>query len=440
MGDMEPRTRRSIGVAVFMILLWATEVLDVGITAMLGAYLFWALGLATPALAFSGFANDTTWFMMGVLLIGAMTEQSGLGMRLGYTALSRAGSSYSMILLVVIFVDFLLAIPIPSGVARVVIMASLAVSIIKAFGVPKNSNLARGLFIMFAYSATVFDKMFLANPPAIMARNFIQDIGHVPVSWSLWAIAYLPCNLITILVCWRVALWLYPPEVTHLPGGKNVLKDELKKMGPWSVQEKKCAVLVLIAVAIWMTDFLHHLNPALIGVGIGLAALLPGIGFLSIEDFRKVNLSVFFMVGGAICMTNVLVDTKAIELFTKVMFSWMAPLVSDVYKSSVVLYWTAFVYHIFLASETSMVAASMPPLMHFALDKGFNPLTIGMIWTFAVGGKIFIYQSAPIVTAYGYGYFDAKDVLKVGLILTVVESILIFFLVPFYWPLLGLHP
>src|SRR5581483_7688240 len=128
------------------------------------------------------------------------------------------------------------------------------------------------------------------------------DIGHVPVNWSMWAIAYLPCNLITVLACWRIALWLYPPEVKHLPGGKNVLVDELKKMGPWSAEEKKCAVLVLIAVALWITDFLHHLNPALIGVGIGLCALLPGIGFLTTEDFRKVNLSVFFMVGGAICM------------------------------------------------------------------------------------------------------------------------------------------
>jgi solute carrier family 13 (sodium-dependent dicarboxylate transporter), member 2/3/5 len=437
---MDKPAAHAIGIAAFMIIMWAAEVLDVGITAVIGAYLFWATGLAAPARAFSGFANDTTWFMMGVLLIGAMTDKSGLGRRIGYTVLAKAGNTYSGVLFAVIVVDFLLAFIIPSGVARVVIMAGLALGIIKAFGVDKNSNVARGLFIMFTYSATIFDKMLLANPPAILARGIIQDVGHVTVSWSQWFIAYLPINLITIVACWKIALWLYPPETKELPGGRQVMRRELEKLGPWTVNEKKCAFLVLIAVALWMTDFWHHLNPALIGVGIGLAALLPRVGFLNTDDFRKVNLSVFFLVGGAICMTNILIDTKAIDVMTKVMFSWMGPVISNVYHSSVVLYWTAFVYHIFLAVETSMVATSMPPLMQFAVEKGFNPLTIGMIWTFAVGGKIFIYQSAPIVTGYAYGYFTGKDVLKVGALVTVVESILLFLVVPFYWPLIGLNP
>jgi anion transporter len=377
--------------------------------------------------------------MLGALIIGAMTEKSGLGVRIGYSVLARAGTSYTRILLAIIVVDFLIAFIVPSGVARVVIMAGVAIGVIKAFGVDRGSNIARGLFIMFTYSATIFDKMLIANPPAILARGIIERVGQVPVTWSQWFIAYLPCDLITILVCWRVALWLYPPEVKELPGGKQVLKEELAKLGPWTVQEKKCAFLVLCAVSLWMTDFIHHLNPSMIGIGVGLAALLPGIGFLSAADFRKVNLSVFFLVGGAICMTNVLLDAKAIAIMTDVMFSWMTPVITDVYRSSVILYWTAFVYHIFLAVETSMLATSMPPLMQFALDKGFNPLAVGMLWTFAAGGKIFVYQSAALVTGYAYGYFEGRDVLKVGAILTVVESIIVFFLVPLYWPLLGIH-
>ncbi|MBI4456874.1 MAG: anion permease [Acidobacteria bacterium] len=435
---LEPRLQHSLAVAAFMIVLWGTEAFDVGVTGILGCYLFWVLGIANPALAFGGFANDTTWFMLGALLIGAMTHISGLGRRIGYVVISRAGTKYSRILLALIIADFLLAFIVPSGVARVVIMAAVGIGLINAFEAKRGSNIARGIFIMFTYSATIFDKMLIANPPAILARGIIETVGHVPVRWSHWFIAYLPCDLITILVCWRVALWLYPPEVKELPGGKDVLKNELARMGPWTLQEKKCLLLVLTAVALWMTDSFHHINPSIIGVGVGLAALLPGVGFMTREDFRNVNLSVFFLVGGAISMTNVLINTKAIEVMTKVMFSWMTPLITSVYHSTVVLYWTAFVYHIFLAVETSMLATSMPPLMQFALDKGFNPLVVGMIWTFAAGGKIFIYQAAGVITGYSYGYFTARDVFKVGLILTLVESIILFFLVPFYWPLIGL--
>ena len=38
-----------------------------------------------------------------------------------------------------------------------------------------------------------------------------------------------------------------------------------------------------------------------------------------------------------------------LDVITRVMFSWMTPLISNVFNSTLVLYWTAFVYHIFLA-------------------------------------------------------------------------------------------
>jgi di/tricarboxylate transporter len=42
------------------------------------------------------------------------------------------------------------------------------------------------------------------------------------------------------------------------------------------------------------------------------------------------------------------------------------------------------------------------------------------------------------VVGYSYGYFDARDMLKIGFTLTVVESIILLLLVPLYWPWIGL--
>jgi peptidoglycan hydrolase-like protein with peptidoglycan-binding domain len=39
---------------------------------------------------------------------------------------------------------------------------------------------------------------------------------------------------------------------------------------------------------------------------------------------------------------------------------------------------------------------------------------------------------------YSFGYFEGKDLLKVGAILTLVEGLILMVLVPLYWPLLGL--
>jgi di/tricarboxylate transporter len=76
--------------------------------------------------------------------------------------------------------------------------------------------------------------------------------------------------------------------------------------------------------------------------------------------------------------------------------------------------------------------------MTFAKAHGLDPLALGMIWTFAAGGKIFVYQSAVLIVGYSYGYFETRDLFRLGLILTVVESLILLVLVPLYWPLIGL--
>ncbi len=80
--------------------------------------------------------------------------------------------------------------------------------------------------------------------------------------------------------------------------------------------------------------------------------------------------------------------------------------------STFVLYWTGFLYHIFLASEISMLGTSMPLLMQFAATHGLNALKLGMIWVFASGGKIFVYQSGVLIVGYAYGYFRPRDILR----------------------------
>jgi di/tricarboxylate transporter len=175
-----------------------------------------------------------------------------------------------------------------------------------------------------------------------------------------------------------------------------------------------------------------------IGLGIGLFATLPRLGVLDLEDLKRVNYLPIFFVAAAVSMGEVLVETKALGVLTDVMFAWMGPLITNPYSLAFVPYWTAFVYHIFLGNDISMIGTGVPVLVNFANQHGLSPLALGMIWTFAAGGKIFVYQSAVMIVGYSYGYFDTRDMLRVGLCLTAVESILLLLLVPFYWPLLGI--
>ncbi len=434
---LEPQAQHAIAIALGVVIAWITHAFDHALTGLMGCYLFWALKVVKFETAFEGFANSTTWFLFGALLFGMMATKSGLARRLAYLVMRRVGHSYARLLLGLIISDFLLTFLVPSGIARVVLMAAVALGLIEAFGVGPGSNIGRGMFIILTYTATIFDKMVIAGAASIAARGIIERIGQVPVLWSKWFFAYLPCNLITILIAWQLVLHLYPPEQKELPGGAGHLDDEIAKMGPWSLLEKKSALLMSAAILLWMTDFLHGIPAPLIGLGIGLIATLPLIGVLDVTDVRKLNYLPIFFVAAALSMSEVLRVTKALDVLSRVMISGIEPFITNVFTSSFVLYWTAFVYHIFLGDEVGMLATSLPILMNFAHTHALDPLVIGMIWTFSVGGKIFIYQSAVLVVGYSYGYFDARDMFKVGLALTVAQSIILLVLVPLYWPLIG---
>jgi sodium-dependent dicarboxylate transporter 2/3/5 len=165
---------------------------------------------------------------------------------------------------------------------------------------------------------------------------------------------------------------------------------------------------------------------------------MPGLGLLNQEDLRRYNFLPILFVAAAISMGNVLVQTQALDVLTTVMFSWMRPLISNSASMVVVAYWTACLYHIFLGNELAMLATSIPPLMNFARTSGIHPLPLGMVWAFASGGKIFVYQSGVLVTGYSYGYFDSRDVFRVGLWVTLAESLVLLLLATMYWPLLGI--
>src|SRR2546422_921013 len=348
---LSPLVQHALAISLFMVVAWITHAIDHALAGFIGCYLFWALKVADFPLAFAGFADSTPWFLMGAVFFGVMATKSGLARRLAYLVMRAVGPRYARLLFGLILADFLLTFLVPSGIARVVIMAAVALGLMEAFGVGRTSNIARGMFIILTYTATIFDKMIIAGAASIVARGAIERVGGVEVLWSRWFLAYLPCDLITIFVAWRLTLYFYPPEKPALPGGESVLKEAVRALGPWSALEKRAAFLMATAILLWMTDFM---------------------------------------------------------------------------------------YHIPLGDETSMLATSVPVLMTFAKAHRLDPLALGMVWTFGAGAKIFVYQSAPMVVGYSYGCFTARDMLKIGACLTVVESLIMIVIVPFYWPLIGI--
>ena len=430
-------TRAALAISAMMIIAWMTEVMEYASAGLVGLFLFWIFGIAKPDVIFSGFVNDASWFYLGAVLIAAMATKTGLPQRIAGFVVDYVGFTYSRLLLAIVVVAFLLTFIVPSGVARVAILAPICIGLINLFGVDKGSNIGRGMFLLMTYTCAIFDKMIIAGTGAITAVGVINKyVPHI-VSYGNWFLMFLPCSLATIFVGWRLALWLFPPEIESLEGRKAEVQAHFRSVSAWTPMHTKACILVLLALTLWFTDRWHGISAAKVAFGVGLIGLLPFVDVLDSGDIRKANLLPYFFVAAALGMSEVLRSTGGLKLITDALLGGMTPLLSNRLIAVPVLYWTAFVYHFVTASEIPMLSTSLPILLEFAKSHGLDTLWFGMVWTFAAGGKLFAYQSAPLIVGYAYGYFRHTDMLKLGAFLTVVEFIGLLFCTGLYWPLFG---
>jgi di/tricarboxylate transporter len=372
---LTPTAHRTVAIAGVMLFYWVTETLELGITALIGCLLFWLLGVASPAGAFSGFTSSATWFLFSALLIGQAASQTGLAARLGYFLLQWVGHSTAQLLLgftlLVCALNLLLS---PS--ALVATLAPVALGLITAWGLPRDSHLAKGLFLMLSYVSTLCSKMFLAGNISIVAWGLLAKQTGVHLLWSQWGLAFAPLLLPTIAVVWLTIRWLYPLD--------------------------------------------------------------PAIRPPDLSALRSVNFWPVLFIGGALSMAQVLTDTQALAGLTAALDTWHAVLLSEAWRATLTLYWGGFLYHFLVGSEMAMLSTLLPALLNVATTHGYHPAAMALLWVFAGGGKLFMYQNTALMLGYSYGCFTGRDVLKVGAILTVVEGLFLFILVPYYWPLIGL--
>ena len=106
-----------------------------------------------------------------------------------------------------------------------------------------------------------------------------------------------------------------------------------------TAKQKRAALLLLIAIVLWVTDFIHHINPAIIGFGVVMVALLPRLGVLDVEDVKRMNMLPFIFVAAAVSMANVLTITKGLDAVTGFVFARMLPLMTHPLMATTVLYW-----------------------------------------------------------------------------------------------------
>jgi anion transporter len=419
-----------LGVVVAGAILWVSEAVAIGVTALLVMAL---LGLC-PGLrlqdAASGFAGEVVFFLIGVTGIGAAVESSGLAARAA-RVLVRSARGSTIRLYVQMIAGFpVLAFLIPSAITRNSVLIPAYREALCAMGIDQKGRAGRAVMLALGILNPLASSALLTGGiTSITAATLIG--GFSWLSWfTLMAVPYY-----ALLACGGVLLWL-------LAGGFEAAKGDAPASvadQPYSGAEKRTLAVLAVTAGLWATDWLHHLSPAipaLLGAGL---LLLPGIGVISWKAFEaRLSWGLILTVGTSLSLATLMTRTGAAGWLGQLLLGPLPGLAAHPLALLFALILAVVFVHLAITNLAACVALLLPINATIASGAGLNPIVTGLVLTIAVDAVIlYPVQTASNLMAYEAGYFDRSDVLKAGLgmlCLTVTVAMLV---LP-YWALLGL--
>ena len=299
-----PQTMHAAGLCVLVIGFWALGALPEHIVALLFFLLAMLLAIAPPAVVFSGFASGTLWLVLGGLIVAEAVSQTGLGVRFARALIRRHTLSYRGLIVLVVIVCSAMCVVMPATVSRILlllpIMAAVAVKVGLRPGSPGYEGVALAVIMTNYQIGTVF---LPANAPNLVLAGAAETLYDITFIYGEWLLVQLPVMGVLKSVAIILLLWLLFPDTT------NASETE-EPATPMSPEEKRLTAILVAAVVLWMTDFAHHIHPGWIGLGAGVATLLPGIGVMPATAFtERVKLVPFFYVSSILGLGAVMVDT-----------------------------------------------------------------------------------------------------------------------------------
>ena len=192
-------------------------------------------------------------------------------------------------------------------------------------------------------------------------------------------------------------------------------------------------------MALWLTDWFHHLSPAIPAL-IGAAVLLmPRIGVLTWQTFEsKLSWGIILSIGAALSLAAAMTKTGAAAFVSQSVVSHLAGLADQPTLLVIGLILAVALIHLAITNLAACIALLIPVAATIAERAALNPIVCGLIVTIVVDAVIlYPVQTATNLLAYETGYYGAADVRRLGIGMLVLTMVVILLTIP-YWGLLGL--
>lgn len=420
----------AMGVAIAGMILWIFEAVPIGVTALIVVVLLALNPDMRLAGAVHGFTSEVVFFLIGVTALGTAVEASGLAQRAAHFLVRHAGGSPTRLYVQMIVALPALAFLVPSAITRNAIMIPAYREALLGMGVGPTGRAGRALMLALGMLNPLASSALLTGGIASMAAATLLG-GFTWLGW--FALMAVPYYALILLGGIYLRLMVGPFEAAAV-----VPVDTLPSM-PLAATELKTLGVLALASILWLTDSIHGLSPAIPALIAAAVLLCPRIGALSWKAFEaKLSWALILTVGASMSLARSMTETGAAAWLGKLFVTHLASVTAAPQLIVVLLVIAVALVHLAITNLAACLALLIPVAVTAAGAAGLNPLVCGLVAALAVDAIIlYPVQTAANLLAYESGFFDARDVRRLGLGMLVLTVVVVLMMLP-YWALLGL--
>lgn len=449
--------QRMLAVLAFAVYVWVTEAKPYPVSAIAICFLMIVsigfapkVGLDGPLLgtskaiplAMSGFINSGWVLVAAGMFLAEAVRLVGLDRRIALKILKIVGTDPRAIIGGVIVACYILAFIIPSIAARAAAIIPISMGLIQAFNVDYKSSFARQLMLVTGMSAPITALLVLtAGAPNPYTVSLLNSSLNVTITWMQWFIWAGPFAIGLGAILFLLVISMNKFE--KLEGGAKLIERYEQELGPMSGKEKRMAWIFAFTILLWGTEHWHHMDANTITVFSALLLFLPYVGVSTWKQLSsRVDLGTLLVFGVGISIGEVLLKTGAAAWGAKAALGGLGLDSMTPVMMLATLAVPLIIIRLAFASIVAMGALVVPTVL--GLLMGFHNTDMP-VWGVTLISSFLVYFSflLPVNTpatmlTYSTGTFELKDMLKLGIPLTILGVGLYILFAKTYWHWMGL--
>jgi len=446
-------------VAILMAVWWVTEAVPLGATSLLPLFLFPLLGILNGEQIASTYINSTIFLFLGGFLIALAMEKWNLHKRIAIAIILFVGSSPQKIILGFLLSSFFISMWI-SNTATAVMMLPIGLAIIRQleekFSEEITHNFSAAVLLSIAYGASLGGiATLIGTPPNLsLARILHIMFPKAPeIGFGAWMQLALPISVFLLTVCYFIFIKVFFKIHPQLHADINMLKDEKKRLGKTTSEEKLVGFVFVSTALLWIfrsdlilgfttikgwSNIFH--NPEFFNdgvVAIGMASLLfvmpskreEGKFLLSKEVFGKIPWEIILLFGGGFALAKGFVTSGLSESVGKSLTSFgsVSPFIMVLLISIVVQALTEFTSNTATAEMVLPITASMAVAIHIHPLFFMIPATLSASLAF-----MFPIATPPNAVVFGSQRIKMSEMAKAGVLLNLISIPTLLFALYFF--------